>query len=144
MKALRSLTTSVESLVWASNMVRTMPATLRPGFMRRLTRCDGFQQLADALQRQEVRLHGDDDLVGDGEGVEGQQAQARRAVEQHVVEVEVGGLEALLEELLAAQDADELDLGGGEVDRAGDEGDVVVDLVDRLRRSRRRSSTRTS
>ena len=57
---------------------------------------DGLEQLGHALQGQEVRLHGHDDLVGHGQGVDREQAEAGRAVQQHVVELvaQVAGLVA--------------------------------------------------
>jgi hypothetical protein len=79
-----------------------------------------------------VRLHRDDHLARHCQRVDGEQPEARRAVEQHVVEVVLGGLELLLEDHLAAEHRDQLDLGGREVDRAGDKRDPVVDLVDGL------------
>src|SRR5262249_38836255 len=48
------------------------------------SRC--LQQLAEAVQCEEVRLQGNKDLVGGGEGVQGQHTERRGAVHQQEVE----------------------------------------------------------
>ena len=96
---------------------------------------DRLQQLRQPVQGQEVRLERDEDLAGRAEGVERQDAERRRAVHQDVVEVLVVGLELVAEDDLAADGADQLDLGGGQVDVApADEevgGDLAADLGQR-------------
>ena len=46
----------------------------------RLDDLDGVQQLADAFEREVFGLHGDDDRVGGGKRVDGNESQRRRAV----------------------------------------------------------------
>ena len=80
-----------------------------------------LQQLGYALKRQKVRLHRNDDFGGDRQRVDCEQTQARRAVEEKEVELVVlRRFDAVLEDHLAADLGHELDLGGGQIDAAGD------------------------
>ena len=63
--------------------------------------------------------------VGGGERVHGEEAQARRAVDDHVVVAADHRRQGLLEPELAGEDAHELDLGPGEVAVGGHEGQVL-------------------
>src|SRR5262249_7321983 len=48
--------------------------------------CGGFEELAEPVKRQEVRLERDEDFGRGREGVQRQDAQRRRAVHQHEIE----------------------------------------------------------
>ena len=52
---------------------------------------DRLQQFAQAVPRQEVGLQRQQHFLYGGHGVEGEQAQRRRAVDHHVIEVGPGG-----------------------------------------------------
>ena len=76
----------------------------------------GFQELAQSLQGEKVRLEGDEDLVGGTEGIEGQNAQRGGAVDEHEF-VRFGILfDGVAENDLSADDAGEFDLSGGQID----------------------------
>ena len=81
---------------------------------------DRLQQLAQAVQGEEVRLQRQEHVVDRRQGVDRENAQRRRAVDEHVVElrpVDAGGLgQRVAQDQLAAHDAGQLDLGGGQVD----------------------------
>ena len=83
---------------------------------------DRFEQLAQAVQREEVRLQRQEHIVDRGQRVDREDAQRRRAIDEHVVEL-VGGLGQLVaQDHFAADDAGQLDFGGGQVDvRGGDD-----------------------
>src|SRR5439155_25904923 len=87
-----------------------------------------LQQLAQAVQGQEVRLQRDEHLAGRRQRVERQHAQRRGAVHEQEVE-RLGVLfQRVAEDDLAADDAGQLDLGGGEVDVGADQGQPLGDL----------------
>ena len=83
---------------------------------------DRLEQLAQAVQREEVGLQRQEDIVHGREGVDREDAERRRAVDEHVVEI-VGGFDELVaEDHFAADHAGQLDFGGGQIDvRGGDE-----------------------
>ena len=85
---------------------------------------DRLQQLRQPVQRQEVGLERDEDLGRRAEGVERQDAQRRRAVHQDVVELLGVGVELVAEDHLAADGAEQLELGAGQVDVAAADGQV--------------------
>src|SRR3954452_13891394 len=74
-------------------------------------------KLDQAPHRQILALHGDDDLVGGRQGVDGEQPEARRGVDADEVVVAHDRLERLLQRALAADLRGHRDLGAGEVDR---------------------------
>ena len=86
----------------------------------RLDHLDVVHQLRHALQGVVLALDGDQHLGRGNERVDRQQAQRRRAVDEHVVEV--GALEfgqRVAQPVLAGHHADEFDLGAGQVDGGG-------------------------
>ena len=62
-------------------MVSTTPSTSSDGIQVLADALDGVQQLADAFQREVLGLHGDEYRVGGDQGVEREQVQRRRAVQ---------------------------------------------------------------
>lgn len=62
---------------------------------------DGFEEFAHALQCEEVGLHGDDDFLCGGEGVECEEAEGRGAVEEDELVVGAGAFDGLGEPLVA-------------------------------------------
>ena len=94
---------------------------------------DRLQQLAHAVQRQEVRLERDVDFVHGGQRVDREDAQRRRAIEDEVVErptVPLGVTLHLLAELdLAAGHAGQFQLDGGQVDVGGTDPEVLACLL---------------
>ena len=79
---------------------------------------DGVQQLADALEREILALHGDDHGVGGRQRVDGDQSERRTAVYQDVIVVIPDRGEQVAHHLLTAVDLQHLDLGADEVDVA--------------------------
>ena len=86
---------------------------------------DDLHQLADALQGEELRLKSDNHLMGSGQAIDGQEAQAGRAVQDDVVGggLPVGllacglpGINGLPEQDLTAEGARQLDFGPRQVD----------------------------
>jgi hypothetical protein len=81
---------------------------------------DGVGEQAETLQGVELALDGDDQRPGRHHRVDGEEPEARRAVEEHVVERVVGErLERIGESLLAAGDPDQLDLRARQGDVRG-------------------------
>ena len=77
---------------------------------------DDLDEVVQALHRVVLRLDRDDHAVRRDEAVDRQQAEVRRAVDQHVV-VDVDlALEGVAQDLLAAERREQLALGGREVD----------------------------
>ena len=84
-----------------------------------------LHELAEPLEREELRLHRDQHLAGGGQAVDRQQAEARRVVDQHHVRGGPSGalpllalpvVEGVLEDRLAADGARQLQLGAGQVE----------------------------
>ena len=50
------------------------PADVKAGIHALVHELDGFEKLGDALEGEEVGLHGDDDFIGRGEGVDREEA----------------------------------------------------------------------
>src|SRR4051812_12221605 len=77
---------------------------------------DDLDEVVEALHRVVLGLDRDDDVVRRDQAVDGQQAQVGRAVDQRkVVAVEMA-LEAVPQDLLAAQGSEQFALGRGKVD----------------------------
>ncbi len=94
-----------------------------------------FEQLAQAVQRQEVRLQRDEHLAGRRECVQGQHPQRRAAIHEYEIISKIIRLilaEQIAEDDLPANDARQLDLGGGEIDVSAGQPEVVGDGPDRL------------
>ena len=75
-------------------------------------------QLHETTERKVLALHGDDDAGRRDKGVDRQQPQRRRRVDEDVVVAAAHLDERLLERALAADEGAERELGAGEVDRA--------------------------
>ncbi len=116
---------------------------VQPGVEVHLDHLDVLEQLAQPLERVVLALDGDEHLVSRDERVDGEQPEARRAVDEDVVEALVRGrvsqlrVDRTVQTGFASDQGDELDLRAGEVDRrrrtpqAGDVGALGHDLVDR-------------
>ena len=79
-----------------------------------LGQLDHLERLLDALHREVLRLGRQQRVVGGDEGVDGQQPERGRAVDQHDVVVAGHGPQRLLERQLAPELAAEHQLGLGE------------------------------
>ncbi len=90
----------------------------------------GFEQFAHTLEGEEVGLHGDDDFLGGGQCVEGEQAEGRGAVEEDELVVGAGALDGFGEALVASGLGGEFGLDGGEGGLGGDDVEVLIDLAD--------------
>ena len=104
---------------------------------------DHLHRLLDALQREVLRLGGDQRAVGGDQRVDRQQSQRRWAVDQDHVVVRARLRQRAPERQLASHLAAEHQLRLGEAEVGGD--DVVVDRLGSggaSRRARRRSSAR--
>ena len=79
-----------------------------------LDETDVGQQLAEALERVVLALDRDQHLAGSDEGIDRQQSERRRAVDEDVVEVDVAlpeeGVERRSQALLAGHERNQLDL----------------------------------
>ena len=106
-------------------MVISKPETSRPRVELTANQAEGLEELDQALQRQVLGLHGHDDPVGGGQGVDADRAQRGRAVEEGHGEALAHRAEALAQARLGALDAGQLDRGAGEVAVGGDEPEVV-------------------
>jgi len=95
-----------------------------------LDHLQGSLELYEAAHREVLALDRHDHLVGGGERIDGQQAEARRRVDADVVVVAVDLAEGLLERALAADLGAHGDLGAGQVDRG--DGDVDLAMCDYL------------
>ena len=111
-------------------MFRTTPEPLEVGVQRLLGQLDDLERLLDALEREVLRLGRQQRVVGGDDGVDRQQAERGRAVDEDQVVAALGLAQRALERHLAAHLAaqDELRLGQAEV--GGQH--VAVDRVDRL------------
>ena len=106
-----SSTTCSESFVRGSNIVITMPGESELRVDVLLDQADVPQELSQALERVVLALDRHDQLLRGREGVDRQQAERGRAVEEdEVVAALPDGAERLLESRLAGELADQLDL----------------------------------
>ena len=78
----------------------------------------GLQQMSQTLEGVELALQRHQNAVRGDEGVDRQQAERRRAVDDDPA-VEIDALQCVLEPALTVLDPDELDLGAHEVDVGG-------------------------
>ena len=100
---------------------------------------DGVEQFADAFQGEVLGLHGDEDGVGGDQGVEGEQVERGRTVEDDDLELVANGLQGVAEAVLAEFGVDQLDVGSDEVLGGGDDFEVRrVRWAGGARRRRRR------
>ena len=72
-------------------------------------------ELGDALQREILSLHGDEQGIGGDQGVEGQQVERRRAIEEDKGIVISCGLEGFAQAMFAALDAHQLHIRANHV-----------------------------
>src|SRR5690606_12623652 len=104
-----------------------------------LDELDVVEELTQALECVVLALYGDENLLRSHEGIDREQAERGRAVDEDVVEILLGLLEKCLEcrtePLLAGDERDEFDLGPGEVDGRGEAEQLaaVRALLDDLR-----------
>src|SRR5699024_5162470 len=91
-----------------------------------LDELDVLQQLAQTLERIVFALDGDEDLTCGHEGVDGEQTEARRAVDDDVVDSISGFLlfpevdaQSPLQTLFACDEGDQFDLRTGQIDGGG-------------------------
>ncbi len=93
---------------------------------------DGIDQVRQALEGEIFALHGHHHAVGTGQSVQGEQAEARGAIDEHKVVVGAGRGQRATQSLVATLQADQLDFGAGELAIGAD--DVVAGLLARLTR----------
>ena len=93
---------------------------------------DGFEQLAQAVEGEEVWLERKEDVVDGTEGVDREDAERRRAVDEDVVEVGGGFGELVAQDNFTANDAGELDFGGGQIDVGGGDEQAVFGGLPKL------------
>ncbi len=85
---------------------------------------NGLGEKGESFEREVFALDGHDDEIGGGEGIEGEDAERRRAVNQDVVELVADGgwvVERMAQDVFAFGDIGELDFGPGEGGRGGRE-----------------------
>ena len=93
---------------------------------------DRVDQVREAFEGEVLALHRHDDAVRARQAVQGQQAEAGRAVDEHEVVVGGGGGERAAQALVAPLEPDQLHLGAGQLAVRAD--DVVAALRARLAR----------
>ena len=94
---------------------------LQPGIETITDPVHGLHQESNAAQGEELGLQRDDDAVGGGQSVDGQQAQGGLAINQDGVVVVQDRADHPSQGLLASDLVDELNLGGGQVDVGRDD-----------------------
>ncbi len=108
-EGLSSLDTPWARLVRSSYMVRTTPSTTEAGVEGLADAFDGVEELADAFEGEVFGLHGDEDGVGGDQGVEGEQVEGGRTVEDDDVKLVANGLQGVAEAVFAEFGVDQLD-----------------------------------
>src|SRR5437867_8950751 len=94
----------------------------------------GIDELRDSLERQVLTLNWNQDRVGGNEGVEGQETERRRGIEENVVKVSKDGLQRLAQPELAARLIGELHFSAPQIAiRRGDRKQVELGGNNRLR-----------
>jgi len=86
----------------------------------------GLHELPDAAVRERLALQRHDDLVGRRQGVDREDPEGRRAVQDHPVVVRAQVAEGVVERVLAAAAAEQRRLNLGQLDAGGDEVDAVL------------------
>ena len=127
--------TSRPCSVRPSYIVARMPSSLSVGLSRSRTLSMVSMSRATPAQREELALERHDHAVRRGQRVDGQQAEGRLAVDEDVVVVVDHRRQRAGQRLLAGDLADQLHLGRGQVDVAGQQvhpGDAGLeqDVVD--------------
>ena len=77
---------------------------------------DRLEQFADALQREEVGLHGHDHFIDRRQRIQREQSETRRAVEDHEVEAIENGFESPSKEAVPVGIASQFRLRRREID----------------------------
>ena len=83
-----------------------------------------LEELAETLQGQEVRLQRDQDFLGGGQGVQREQPQGRRTIDQAEVEFVLAVLHRLAQDDLPADDVDQLGLSADQMDAGAEQPQV--------------------
>ncbi len=86
---------------------------------------DRVEQLGDAFEGEVLGLHRDEDGVGCDQGVEREEVERGRTVENDEVEAIAHGLERLAEAILPGVEGDELDVGTEQILVRRDDGEVL-------------------
>ena len=120
-----SALTSAERVVRASIHRQHDALELQRGIEVVADEVDGGHQLPEALEGVVLALDRDEHAVGGGEGVDGEQAQGRWAVEEDVVVAARPIGPALGQAPLASLDRNQLDLCAGQVARRRDDGEPL-------------------
>src|SRR5664279_4980086 len=102
-----------------------------------LNQTDRPQQVCQPFQCVVFTLDRDDDFVCRCQCIEGQKTQRRRAVDDDIIPGSVQGSQAALKNVLAVVHASQFQLGARQVDRRGDQREVVFvtgqdSLLDRI------------
>ena len=122
--SLRSAATWRVRLVRSSNMVRRMPSTRRGCWNPVADAVDGVHEFGDAFEGEELALDGDEDGIGGDQGVEGQEVEGGRAVDDDEAVIVADFGDAFAEAEFAVGHVDEFEVGADEVFVGGDEGEA--------------------
>ena len=113
---------------------------VQPGIEPLFDQLEGLQQFDDAFQGEKFALQGDEQFLRGAEGVEGQQAQGRRAVDDDVIVLRAQRFEAVTQVELAGHLVHQFQFHGHQVGAGGQhvkEGragaaDALVDVLRRV------------
>jgi hypothetical protein len=86
---------------------------------------DGVHELGDPFESEELALDGDEHRVGGDQGIEGEQVEGGRAIDDDVVELSPNGLQDTAETGFAIVEVDEFDVGGDKVAIGGEEREAL-------------------
>ncbi len=120
-KPLRFSVTCWARLVRSSYMVRTTPSSSSLGLKACWTRPMVPEELADAFEGEVLRLHGNEQAVCGHEGVEGEQVECGRAVEDDEVVGDAQLFEGVAKAGLAVLAVHQLEIGADQVATAWDD-----------------------
>ena len=120
------------------------PGDREPRVQLALDERERVEQAGEPLEREVLGLHRDDHPVGRDERVDGQRAERRRAVEEHVGEAVADRRERVAQARLGAGLARELDVRAREVGVRGQELQALDRRCRAARRRRRRRPASTS
>jgi hypothetical protein len=85
---------------------------------------DGVHEFGDAFEGEELTLDRDDGGVGSYEGIEGEEVERGRAVDEDEVKIAADGGDAFSEAVFALGEADKFEIGPCEVFIGGDQGEA--------------------
>ena len=114
-KLRRSCSTWRVRLVRSSYMVSKTPSTLDQRAERFANTINGVQELGDAFQSEELALDGDQDGIGGDHGVECQEIEGRRAIDQNEVIVVANRFQFLAEPGFAIFQLNQFQIGRDQV-----------------------------